>query len=235
MAEDATPLVEALVTIIDAASLFAAGRDRQERVHHPGARGDRQAEDQRRARRSWSPGGGGGLSHVLPEALDPLGQRLRIPAERRVRRRFVSAPCLIAGHDAFGQGVLVEVGAQACHSVGEVAHVDADGRALFCPGQLFFTALHAADSLARHDVGAVCHAGLVDIVFPPHRLQRRRWPAFGTVTVSGRASTLTSALWPQASQAALTAWTPFARMFESVIGGPGLERMSGAPIARAQL
>jgi hypothetical protein len=24
-------------------------------------------------------------------------------------------------------------------------------------------------------------------------------------------------------------------MFESVIGGPGLERMSGAPIARAQL
>jgi hypothetical protein len=33
------------------------------------------------------------------------------PAERGVRRRFVSAPCLIAGHDAFGQGILVEVGA----------------------------------------------------------------------------------------------------------------------------
>ena len=44
-------------------------------------------------------------------------------------------------------------------------------------------------------------------------VQRRRLPAFGTVTVSGRASTLTSALWPQASQAAVTARTPFFRMF----------------------
>jgi hypothetical protein len=160
---------------------------------------------------------------------------LRTPAQRRVDRRFVSAHCVLAGHDAFGQGILVKVGAQARHGVGEPAHVDADERALLCPGQLFLTALHTVDNLARHDVGAVCHAGLADIVFPPHQLQRRRGPAFGTVTVSGRASTLTSALWPQASQAALTAWTPFARMFESVIGGPGLERMSGAPIARAQL
>ena len=37
------------------------------------------------------------------------GQRLRTPAERRVDRRFVSAPRLVAGHGAFGQGVLGEV------------------------------------------------------------------------------------------------------------------------------
>ena len=84
----------------------------------------------------------------LPEALDPLGQRSGTPAERRVRRRFVSAPCLVAGHDAFGQGVCVEVPAQARHSVCELAHVYADERPLFCPGQLFFMALHAADSPA---------------------------------------------------------------------------------------
>src|ERR1700728_1585072 len=29
--------------------------------------------------------------NALPEALDPLGQRLRTPAERRIHRRFVSA------------------------------------------------------------------------------------------------------------------------------------------------
>ena len=54
---------------------------------------------------------------------------MRLQFERRVHRRFVSAPGLVAGHDAFGQGVLVEVGAQARHSVGEVADVDADERA----------------------------------------------------------------------------------------------------------
>jgi hypothetical protein len=69
------------------------------------------------------------------EALNPLGQRLRAPAERRVHRRFESAHCLVAGHDAFGQGVLVEVGAQARHSVGEGAYVHADERALFRPGR----------------------------------------------------------------------------------------------------
>jgi hypothetical protein len=40
---------------------------------------------------------------VSLEALDPLGQRLRTPAERRVNCRFVSAKRLVAGHDAFGQ------------------------------------------------------------------------------------------------------------------------------------
>ena len=79
---------------------------------------------------------------VSLEALDPLGQRLRAPAERRVHRRFESAQRLLAGHDAFGQGVLVEVGAQARHGAGEVAPVDADERALFCPGQVFVPALH---------------------------------------------------------------------------------------------
>jgi hypothetical protein len=59
-------------------------------------------------------------AEALPEALDPLGQRLRTPAKRRVRRRFVSAHCVLAGHEAFGQGILVEVGAQARHSVGDL-------------------------------------------------------------------------------------------------------------------
>jgi hypothetical protein len=68
----------------------------------------------------------------------------------------------------------------------------------------------------------MCQAGRVDIVFAPQLLHRRRCPAFGTVTVSGSASTLTSAWRPQASQVAVTARTPFARMFESVMGGPGL-------------
>jgi hypothetical protein len=80
------------------------------------------------------------LEPQRPEPVDHV--RLRTPAERRVHRRFVSAQRLVAGHNAFGQGVLVEVGAQARHSVGEVAHVYADERALFCPGQLFLTALH---------------------------------------------------------------------------------------------
>ena len=43
-------------------------------------------------------------------------------------------------------GGLGEVGAQARHSVGEAAHVDADERALFCPGQLFLTALHISSA-----------------------------------------------------------------------------------------
>ena len=72
--------------------------------------------------------------NALPEALDPLGQRLRTPAERRVHRGFVSAHCLVAGHD--------EVGAQARYSVGETAPVDAVERTLFCPGQLFLTGFH---------------------------------------------------------------------------------------------
>jgi hypothetical protein len=55
-------------------------------------------------------------------------------------RRLVSAHCVLAGHDAF-----VEVGAQARHGVGEAAHADANERALFCPGQLFFTALHVGE------------------------------------------------------------------------------------------
>ena len=74
----------------------------------------------------------------LPETLDPLGQRLRAPAERRVGRRFVPAPRLVAGHDPG------EVGAQARHGGGEAAHGDANERALFRPGQLVVTALHTS-------------------------------------------------------------------------------------------
>jgi hypothetical protein len=50
--------------------LFAAGRDRQGRVHHSGARGDRQSEDHRRSRGSWSPGGGGLRARVTDKCLD---------------------------------------------------------------------------------------------------------------------------------------------------------------------
>ena len=59
---------------------------------------------------------GEGPCNALPEAFDPLGQRLRTPAERRVDGRFVSAPRLVAGHGAF-----VEIRAQARDSVGEAA------------------------------------------------------------------------------------------------------------------
>ena len=82
--------------------------------------------------------------------------------------------------------------------------------------------------------GLVCQAGRVEIVLAPHRLQRSRWPASGTVRVSGSASTLTSASRPQASHVAVTMWTPFWRMLARVIGGPGLARtvMRAAPDKR---
>ena len=71
---------------------------------------------------------------------------------------------------------------------------------------------------------AVRHAGRVEIRFPPHELHRRRWAALGTVTLSASASTLTSALCPQASHVAITARTPFSRMFARVMGGPCFSR-----------
>ena len=64
------------------------------------------------------------------------------------------------------------------------------------------------------------------MVFPPQLLHRRRLPVSGTVRVSGRRSTLTSADRPQLAQAAVTERTPFWRMFARDIGGPGLVRMS---------
>ena len=71
---------------------------------------------------------------------------------------------------------------------------------------------------------AVCHAGRVEIRFPPHEPHRRRWATLGTVTLSASASTLTSALCPQASHVAITARTPFSRMFARVMGGPCFSR-----------
>ena len=49
--------------------------------------------------------------HASPEALDPLSQRARTSAERRVHiaRPLYPHNSLIAGHDAFGQRVLGEV------------------------------------------------------------------------------------------------------------------------------
>jgi hypothetical protein len=73
------------------------------------------------------------------------------------------------------------------------------------------------------------------MVLPPQLLHRRRLPTPGTVRVSGRRSTLTLAERPQLAHDAMTERTPFSRMLARVIGGPGLERMSGAPMARAQL
>ena len=46
---------------------------------------------------------------------------------------------------------------------------------------------------------------------------------------SGRASTLTSAWWPQLAHDAVTMRTPFWRMLASDIGGPGRGRLSGRP------
>ena len=60
---------------------------------------------------------------------------------------------------------------------------------------------------------------------PPQLLQRSRLPASGTVRVSGRRSTLTSAERPQFAHDALTERTPFKRMLARVMGGPGLLRM----------
>ena len=46
---------------------------------------------------------------------------------------------------------------------------------------------------------------------------------------------LTSADRPQLAQVAVTARTPFWRMLASNMGGPGLERMSGRPIATLRI
>ena len=86
---------------------------------------------------------------VSLEVLNPLGQRLRAPAERRIHRRSESAQRLVAGHDAFGQGVLGEAGAQAPHGAGEVGPVHANERALFAPTRLFNLASRAPDAVAR--------------------------------------------------------------------------------------
>lgn len=79
------------------------------------------------------------------------------------------------------------------------------------------------DRLSRPQASrAICQAGRVDIALPPHWLHLRRLPAFGTAVVSGRASTLTSAEWLQASHVAMTARTPFWRILASDMGGPGV-------------
>ena len=134
-------------------------------------------------------------SKALPEALDPLGQRLRTPAERRVHRRFVSAHRLVAGHGAFGQGVLGEVRAQARHSAGKVAHVHADERALLaqvsCSSRLFMR--------PKVGNGSACHAGRVErrhnhesrLSFP-YLTRHRSWMlwacAFGQLARTWRSS-----------------------------------------------
>jgi hypothetical protein len=88
--------------------------------------------------------------------------------------------------------------------------------------------LNEAYEIARPQaLRAVCQAGRVLICFPPHALHLSRRPASGTNVVSGNASTFTSALCPQASHAAMTARTPFSRMFASVIGGPKFLRTAG--------
>jgi hypothetical protein len=56
------------------------------------------------------------------------------------------------------------------------------------------------------------------MVLAPHWLQRRRWPASGTVRVSGSRSTLTSAERPQFAHDAMAMQTPFWRMLASDMG-----------------
>jgi hypothetical protein len=89
--------------------------------------------------------------------------------------------------------------------------------------------LHRRTSSRPHASRAVCQAGLVDIAFPPHWLHRKCWPALGTVTVSDRASTLTSAEWLQASHVAAHHADAVLAHVARVIGGPGLLRMACAP------
>jgi hypothetical protein len=68
----ATPLVEALVAIIEASRAYLPPDGIGKDAFISGARGDRQFEDHRRARRSWSSGGGvrghEGLAGVLRAA-----------------------------------------------------------------------------------------------------------------------------------------------------------------------
>jgi hypothetical protein len=63
--------------------------------------------------------------------LDPLGQRLRTPAER------ASMAALYPWSLDMTRSARKPVAA-----FGETTPVDADERALFCPGQLFFIALN---------------------------------------------------------------------------------------------
>ena len=77
-------------------------------------------------------------------ACEPRPSAASIAALRDSAQRLVALDM-----SAFGQGILVEVGAQARHSVREAAYVYADERALFRPGQLFLTALHGSKKLGR--------------------------------------------------------------------------------------
>jgi hypothetical protein len=155
MAEDATALVEALLAIIDAARAYlppdGIGKDAFI------ARGLEATDNPKiiAALAHGHPLAGRLMPRAVPY-LKPLIHSVSA-CEPRPSAASVAAlypPGLIAGHDACGQGVRVEVGAQARHGVGEVAHVDVDERALFCPGQLFLTALHAADSPVCRGAGS---------------------------------------------------------------------------------
>ena len=68
----------------------------------------------------------------------------------------------------------------------------------------------------------LCHAGRVRTRFPPQLPHLRRRAAAGTVIVSGRASTSTSAPCPQASQVAVTIWTQFKHTLASDHGRAGI-------------
>jgi hypothetical protein len=169
---------------------------------------------------------------MQPRSYEPrAGVRIRIVrregVQRRARKRMAVPRPIIRGHDLD----IAEEQASVAAPLDPNASPDA------CMVRLTNGRRPARSSLRWPFAGhlAVCHAGRVAIVLPPQLPQRRRLPASGTVRVSGRASTLTSALWPQAWHEAVTSRTPLARMLARVIGGPGLERMSGAPIARVQL
>ena len=92
---------------------------------------------------------------VSLEARDPLGQRLRTPAERRIDRRFESEERLVAGHGAFGQG-LGEVRAQPRHSAVELAHVPVGGR-------LMLTVLGGLAEFERELIRYVPEPGKVEL------------------------------------------------------------------------
>jgi hypothetical protein len=111
---------------------------------------------------------------------------------------------------------------------------DANGdRRLACPNKRAILAMRRAvlsplllpiGKPAQRRLSPAQNSDVHGIRLPPHALHRSRWPAWGTAIVSGSASTITSALCPQVSHSAVTARTPFCRMFASVMGGPGRAR-----------
>ena len=127
----------------------------------------------------------------LPEALDPIGQRMRTPAERCVHRRFVSAQRWSLEMTPLVRGVLGEVRAQARHSAGEVAQVYAARGLAHLARTGFFNPVHVkslrADALRSLIIARKKLVGHYDFVHragrtPGARSPVVRWEAINECT-----------------------------------------------------